>query len=152
VLTVGLAVAFGLGAAACGGDDGAAAGAGGATTSSSGGATTTTAAPTTATTPAPTVPTTVAQVPQPSGPAAVDALLAAWRAGDRTAALTVADPAPVDTLFGIAPETGQARGCNSGAVNPTITCVFRLQAGELSVRATPRGGGFVVDFVILGSG
>lgn len=107
----------------------------------------TTAAPTTSTTAAPV------QTPLPTGEEAVDALLAAWRNGDRPAALAVASITAVDALFAIAPETGQARGCNAGGVNVNIQCVYRLDAGELQVRAAPNadGSGYLVDFVILGS-
>jgi hypothetical protein len=105
------------------------------------------AAPTTATTVAPPL------TPLPTGEEAVDALLERWRAGDRPGALQVASATAVDALFAIAPETGQARGCNAGGANINVSCVFRLGAGELQVRAAPTadGAGFVVDFVILGS-
>lgn len=111
------------------------------------GATTSTTVPATVTTVAPV------QTPLPSGQEAVDALLGAWRAGDRPAALTVASVEAVDALFAIVPETGQARGCNGGDANPNIQCVYRLDAGELQVRAAPTadGSGYLVDFVILGS-
>lgn len=114
-------------------------------------ATTTSAAPvaTTTSVTAPAAPT----APQPTGEDAVGVLLDAWRAGDRPAALTVATATAVDALFAIAPETGQARGCNAPGANANISCVFRLDAGELQVRAvlTADGAGYVVDFVILGS-
>jgi len=109
--------------------------------------TTTTTAPTTTTT------TTPPPVPRPSAREAVDYLLGAWRAGDRAGALTVAEPAAVDALFAIAPEPPESRGCNEpppGLGAPTY-CVYRLNAGELQVRAAERDGGYVVDLVVLGS-
>ena len=84
---------------------------------------------------------------------AVNALLSAWRAGDRAAALTVAEVAAVDALFAIAPEQGEDRGCNvpPPGVGASTYCTYRLAAGQLQVRAADRPGGFVVDQVILGS-
>jgi hypothetical protein len=104
--------------------------------------TTTTAAPTTTTAP-------VVQVPQPTGRDAVDALLGDWQAGDRAAALAVADPTAVDALFAVPVAPTEDRGCTQPGANPNVQCVFRLPAGELQVRAVPRAGGFVVDLVIL---
>lgn len=115
-----------------------------------------TASPTTAersttTTDPPTTTTTVVQVPQATAAAAVDSVMAAWRAGDRRAALVVADVDAVDALFAIAPEAGQRHSCNRPGANVRITCGFRLTVGELTVRASPRGDGFIIDQVILGS-
>jgi hypothetical protein len=102
-----------------------------------------------------TIPTTAAvpvQTPLPTGREAIDALLGAWEAGDQAAARLVASTEAVDALFAVPVERRDDRGCNSGNVNTTIQCVFRLPSGELSVRARPTlGGGFLVDFVILGS-
>lgn len=93
------------------------------------------------------------QTPLPSGREAIDAVLGAWEAGDRPAALLVASTEAVDALFAVPVEAREDRGCNSGNVNTTIQCVFRLPSGELSVRARPTldGSGYLVDFVILGS-
>jgi hypothetical protein len=104
--------------------------------------TTTTAAPTTTTEPVPVV-------PQPTGRDAVDSLLGAWRAGDRAAALAVADAAAVDALFAVPPGPTEDRGCTQPGANPSVQCVFRTPAGELQIRAVPREGGFLVDQVIL---
>jgi hypothetical protein len=100
-----------------------------------------------------TTPSTEAQArtPRPTAREAVDALLLAWRAGDRDLAADVADQRAVETLFAIAPEAPEDRGCNDPPAGGATYCVYRLDAGELQVRATPRGGGFVVDVVILGS-
>jgi hypothetical protein len=113
----------------------------------------TTAAPASTTTSTTTPPTTAPPpLPRPTAREAVDALLGAWRAGDRAGALTAAEVAAVDAIFTVAPERGEDRGCNEpppGLGAPTY-CVFRLDAGELQVRAVERPGGFVVDQVILG--
>ena len=94
-----------------------------------------------------------AQTPLPSGREAIDAVLAAWSAGDRPAALRVASAEAVDALFAVPVDATEDRGCNRGNVNTAIQCVFRLPSGELQVRARPTldGGGFLVDFVLLGS-
>ena len=91
--------------------------------------------------------------PLPTGREAIDAVLGAWEAGDRAAALLVASAEAVDALFAVPVEAREDRGCNSGNVNTTIQCVFRLPSGELQVRARPNldGSGYLVDFVILGS-
>jgi hypothetical protein len=119
-------------------------------------AATTTPSTTSTTLAATTTPATVAapvQTPLPSGREAIDALLAAWEAGDRASALLVASTEAVDALFAVPVEGRDDRGCNSGNINTTIQCVFRLPSGELSVRARPTidASGFLVDFVILGS-
>jgi len=100
-----------------------------------------------------TTPTTELQARTPRATAreAVDVLLLAWGAGDRDLAADVADQRAVDALFAVAPEPPEDRGCNEPPAGGATYCVFRLVAGELQIRATPRGGGFVVDFVILGS-
>src|SRR5690348_12386958 len=83
--------------AACGGDDSAATPTTTSSTSTSVVTTTTTTAPSTTATTAPP------PTPRPSAMEAVDALLSAWRAGDRAVALTVAEVAAVDALFAITP-------------------------------------------------
>lgn len=110
--------------------------------------TSTTAVPVTTTTS-----TTLPQTPLPTGREAIDAVLAAWQAGDPVAASLVASPEAVAALFAIAPEPAEDRGCNTGNVQVNVQCVFRLSVGELQVRAAPTadGSGFLVDFVILGS-
>lgn len=150
-ILVGLVALVALGA--CSGSDEGGAGVGddpaggGATTSAVATGDETTALPSTTTTPP------LVQTPQPSGRAAIDAVLDAWRNGNRDAALLVASPEAVDALFAVPVESTQDRGCNSGNVNVNIQCVFRLPSGELQVRAAPTldGSGYLVDFVILGS-
>lgn len=119
----------------------------------------TTAAPTTVVETTTTVrattstPTTEAQARTPRSTAreAIDTLLLAWQAGDRQLAADVADARAVDALFAIAFEEREDRGCNDPPEGGATYCVFRLDAGELQIRAAARDGGFVVDFVILGS-
>lgn len=108
---------------------------------------------TTTTVPATTTTAAPVQTPLPSGREAIDAVLAAWEAGDRAAALLVASTEAVDVLFAVPVAPREDRGCNSGNVNTAIQCVFRLPSGELQVRArpTPDGSGFLVDFALLGS-
>ena len=144
----GPALALLLLAAACGAGDGDDATAGTAATSASSAAASTAPA---STAPAATAPAIAPPTPRASAREAVDVLLAAWRAGDRSAALTVADAAAVDALFAVAPETGEDRGCNEPppGVAASIYCTYRLDAGQLQVRAAPRDGGFVVDQVLF---
>jgi hypothetical protein len=134
-------VALALGA--CTSDDG------GAIDEGSVVATTTTAT----TVPATTTTAAPIQTPLPTGREAIDAVLGAWEAGDRASALLVASTEAVDALFAVPVEAREDRGCNSGNVNTTIQCVFRLPSGELQVRARPNldGSGYLVDFVILGT-
>lgn len=89
-------------------------------------------------------------IPQADAQALVTQLLDAWQAGDQGSAYLLADAAAVTTLFAIPPEAPQPRGCNEPGANVNITCVYRISAGELQVRAAPRGDGYVVDFVFLG--
>jgi hypothetical protein len=82
---------------------------------------------TTATT-APPAPTTTAwapTAPQPSPDAAASRLVSAWSTNNRPAALAVASPQAVDTLFAQPYPAGylQSRGCTTGA-NPA-TCTYR---------------------------
>jgi hypothetical protein len=134
----------------------------GACSSGSGDAavTTTTVPPTVLTTQPPSTPTspatlsttssTVAQVPRPSPLEAATALLDAWRAADRIAALSVADLVAVDTMFFIPVQPAESRGCNQGATDPTY-CVYRLEAGELQLKVGKAGEGWLVRGVILGT-
>lgn len=157
VLATGLLVlVLAGGAVGCSSDDdGADGGDDEAATSTTATVPATTSSTSTTLPPAPALPT----APQATGEDAVDVLLDAWRAGDRATALTVATTAAVDALFAVVPESGQARGCNVPGANAHVSCVYRLDVGELQVRAVPTtslpGGeastGFVVDFVILGS-
>jgi hypothetical protein len=138
VVAAGAALAI----AACGGDSGQS-----TASTTAAPVATTTSTPTTAAT---TTSVTVPQAPAPSVQAAADALLGAWRAGNQLAALTAADKAAVDVLFAIPPETGEARGCNASGADPSY-CVYRLSAGELQLRVSKRGDGWIVSNAILGS-
>jgi hypothetical protein len=63
--------------------------------------------------------------PQPSPDAAASRLVSAWSTNNRPAALAVASPQAVDTLFAQPYPAGylQSRGCTTGA-NPA-TCTYR---------------------------
>jgi hypothetical protein len=76
--------------------------------------------------------------------------MSAWQAGDAGFAALVADPPAVAALFAIPAESFEARGCNAGDADPTY-CVYRLDAGELQLRITRRGDGWIVAGAILGS-
>jgi hypothetical protein len=127
-------------AAGCGGSSG-----GGAV------ATTTTTAPVTTTTVPPPTTTTVPPQPQATPGAAATRLIDAWHAGDRVTAAVVASPAAVDVVFGIPPGTMQARGCNQSGVSPSY-CVYRTSVGELQLKLTNDGPGWLVADAILGTG
>jgi hypothetical protein len=127
---------------ACGGDTGP-----GTAPTTAATVASTTSTPTTAAT---TTSVSVPQAPAPTVQAAADALLGAWRAGNHLAALTAADKAAVDVLFAIPPEAGEARGCNASGADPSY-CVYRLSAGELQLKVSKRGDGWIVSGAILGS-
>ena len=127
-------------AAGCSSSHGAASPASPATTST----TPSTAAPTTSTTVwAPTA-------AQPTPDSAAARLVSAWSAGNRAAALAVAAPQAVDTLFNQPYPVGylQARGCTSGA-NPA-TCTYRntQSNGIYEIEVTSGAGGWYVSSVI----
>ena len=125
---VALAVALPVALAACGG--------GGSNNAASTSTTTTT-------TTAPT--TTVAVVPRPNPSAAATALIDAWKNGDRAAGLPVAPAAVVDALFAAgAPGSVQSRGCSSDKLDPA-QCVYRTAPGELQIRTTKSGPGWIVE-------
>jgi hypothetical protein len=121
---------------------------------SSGGAvaTTTTTAPVTTTTIVPpSTTTTVPLQPQATPGAAATRLIDAWHAGDRATAAAVASPAAVEVVFGIPPGTMQARGCNQSGTSPSY-CVYRTSVGELQLKLTNDGPGWLVADAILGTG
>jgi cytoskeletal protein RodZ len=106
---------------------------------------------TTASTAAPTTSTTVwaPTAAQPSADSAAARLVSAWSTGNRTAALAVATPQAVDTLFAQPYPAGslQARGCTSGA-NPA-TCTYRNTQtnGIYEIGITSGAGGWYVSSV-----
>ena len=100
------------------------------------------------TTVAPTTTTTVALVPQKSPTAAVAALLAAWRKGDRAGALQLAAPPAVDALFARPPMPTSDRGCTE-PLNGSSDCAYRYGAGVLNAQAAASGGGWVVRTVVI---
>ncbi|MEO7556102.1 MAG: hypothetical protein ABIV94_05805 [Acidimicrobiales bacterium] len=112
----------------------------GASSGSGPAVTTTTTAPVTT-----EAPTTVPLQPQGDPGSAASALLDAWAAGDQAAAATVALPAAVQSLFGAGtPGDIQARGCSDAKFDPA-SCVYRTDAGEVQLRATMQGGGWIVE-------
>jgi hypothetical protein len=119
---------------------------------SSGATTTVSATTSTTTTTAPTIATTTTVVPAqpqvtPSDAATV--FMQAWRDGDAQAAATVALAPAVQTAFAAGvPSSVRSTGCMTGGFDPT-SCAFRTDLGEVQVRATQRGGGWVVDQVII---
>jgi hypothetical protein len=117
-----------------------------------------TAAPTTvpttvaaATTTTSTVPPTTVyhpSAPQPSQDQAAARLVAAWKAGDRVAALTDATPAAVDAVFAQPFPAGgvQARGCSEAVAGPS-SCIYRIFAtgGLLDLSEVAVSGGWLVS-------
>ncbi|MDQ1391244.1 MAG: hypothetical protein QOF30_221 [Acidimicrobiaceae bacterium] len=144
-----LALAASVGLAGCKGGSG----------SRSGSVAPTTAAPTVpATTTTSTVPPTTVyrpSAPQPSQDQAGSHLVAAWKAGDRAAALTDATPAAVEAVFAQPFPAGgvQARGCSNAVAGPS-SCVYRIFATggllELSAVAGSGGGWLISDARFVG--
>ncbi len=119
-----------------------------ACSSSSGrGAATTASAVTTTTTTTLATTTTVALQAHDTAVDAIDAFVQAWRDGDQAAAATYALPPAVQAAFAAGiPARLTNRGCMSGDVDP-ISCVYASELGEVQVRATEQGGGWIVDQV-----
>lgn len=136
VAGAGLALLVGCGASSDAGSD--------TTTTTS-----TTLPPSTVTLPPTT--TVVPAAPQPTPGAAAEVVIAAWQAGDRSAALQVATAAAVDALFAIQATSVSARGCNQGGTDPSY-CVYRTDVGELQLKLTVAGGGWIVADAFLGTG
>jgi hypothetical protein len=116
------------------------------------------AAPTTVATTVPARTTTTSTVPpttvyQPSAPQASQDqaaahLVAAWKVGDRAAALTDATPAAVDAVFAQPFPAGgvQARGCSEAVAGPS-SCIYRIFAtgGLLDLSAVAVSGGWSIS-------
>lgn len=109
-------------------------------------AATTITAPPTSAAPAPTTTIYSATAPQASPDLAGSHLLAAWRTGDRAAALTAATPAAVDTVFAKPYPAGgvQPRSCAQAVAGPSA-CVYRVNSGLLSLDAVAAGGGWIIQ-------
>ena len=113
---------------------------GGGAASDSSAASTTTTAPTVATTATP-----LTLVAQADPLAAASALIDAWKAGDEATAATVAAPSAVRVLFDAGtPHSVESRGCSDPKYDPA-QCVYRTDLGEVQVRTTMQGDGWVVD-------
>jgi hypothetical protein len=83
--------------------------------------------------------------PQPDPASAATALLDAWKAGDEAGAAAVAEPDAVQALFGAGtPTSVESRGCSDAKYDPA-QCVYRTDLGEVQIRTTMRGDGWVVD-------
>lgn len=112
----------------------------------------TTGGPTT-TASTPTTPPTVDTVPGPAGTPepqqAADALYAAWKAGDRVAAGTVAEPIAVDGVFAAAPGDYQLYNkCNTGEFGQS-SCLFRGDPGTIQFNMKQIDGSWVVTGAIF---
>ena len=91
--------------------------------------------------------TTVALQPQDTAVDAVNAFVQAWRDGDRAAAAIFGLAPAVQSAFAAGvPKRMTNRGCMTGDVDP-ISCVYASELGEVQVRATQQGGGWIVDQV-----
>jgi len=152
-----LAVVAGLavGAAACGGDDDA--GDGGSDPSLI--PPETTDAEPTDSEPTPSSADTTASTPastEPSRPTAftgaardaVNELKAAWEAGDRGRAATIAPGAVVEALFVVPPDGFEIQGCDTGEFD-TSTCTFRNRSTEafIVVAAIRSDAGWQIDTI-----
>lgn len=106
--------------------------------------------PTTATTTPGATTTTVALIPQETPELAATALFAAWRDHDRHAALVVAVPAAVDTLFGQPVASSSDRGCQQ-PLDGRSSCAFGIggQAAIAQVQTVTLAGGWVVQSVVI---
>ena len=94
-----------------------------------------------------TIATTIAVQlqPQPDPAAAAGALIDAWKAGDEAGAATLAPAEAVQVLFAAGtPGSVEARGCSDAKYDPA-QCVFRTDVGEVQIRTTMQGDGWVVD-------
>jgi hypothetical protein len=84
--------------------------------------------------------------PQPSPAQAADTLLAAWRRGDRNAALQVASAVAVTELFGHAAAPPQSRGCQD-AIASASDCAFGVNGSLLTLHTVEVPAGWVVEGV-----
>src|SRR3954453_1075329 len=106
---------------------------------------------TSTTTTTPTVPVTVPISPASSPTEAATKFASAWRDGNQLAALTIALPSAVQSVFDAgAPGFTENRGCNRPPPDSPVLCVYRTAIGELQVRVQPQpDGGWVVDQAIV---
>jgi hypothetical protein len=103
---------------------------------------TTTPTTKTSTTAKPVPTTTTPAVGYPSRDAAIDHLIAAWRANDRAAAAQGADALSVSNLFTQKPDNFALYGCDTGEFD-TSTCNYRNRASgfyaQITAEKTPAG-------------
>lgn len=103
----------------------------------------------TTTTVATTTTTTLPAQPQATPAEAANVFMQAWRYGDPQAAAMVALASAVQSAFAAGvPSSVRPTGCMTGGFDPS-SCAFRTDLGEVQVRATQLGGGWVVDQVIV---
>jgi hypothetical protein len=111
-----------------------------------------TTAPATTSSSAPTTTVYQPSAPQPSVDQAGGHLVAAWRAGDRAAALTDATPAAADVVFGQPFPAGgvQARGCANAVAGPS-SCIYRILANGnlLDLSVVKVTGGWAVSNAVF---
>jgi hypothetical protein len=108
--------------------------------------------------------TAAAPEPEPSEPPATEpaapvgaadpgeaaaTLYAAWKAGDRTVAATVADPVAVDGVFAAAPgDYALYNRCDTGEFGSS-SCLYRGDPGTIQFAMTERDGTWVVTNAIF---
>jgi hypothetical protein len=95
--------------------------------------------------PSPSPSPVVQLVPARSPEEAANALLQAWRAGDRSAAARVAESSAVDALFAHPPGSTQGRGCDEATAERN--CVYRLGNGLVRLGLAQSGSGWIVNQV-----
>jgi hypothetical protein len=104
---------------------------------------------TTTTTTAPTTTSTIPLSPAASPQEAASTFVNAWRSGDVEAALAIALPTAVDSVFNAGdPGSLENRGCNHPP-DGAVLCVYKTGIGELQVRVQPQPDGWIVDQAIL---
>lgn len=108
--------------------------------------------------------TTSTTAPEPSEPPATEpaapvgaadpgeaaaTLYAAWKAGDRAVAATVAEPAAVDGVFAAAPgDYALYNRCDTGEFGSS-SCLYRGDPGTIQFAMTERDGTWVVTTAIF---
>lgn len=86
----------------------------------------------------------------PDPRAAIEALIGAWRAGNREGALLVADPTSVDNIFTQSAEGFELYGCDSGEFD-TSNCNYRNRGtgGYAQITAEKQPQGWLVTSVYM---
>jgi hypothetical protein len=98
--------------------------------------------------------TTVAETPAapvgaPDPEAAAASLYGAWKAGDRAAAATVAEPVAVDAVFAAAPgDYALYNRCSTGEFGSS-GCLYRGDPGTIQFSMTQREAAWVVTMAVF---